>query len=67
VSSNFYWLSTKLDVLDWSNAVRLRTPSKQNADFTGLMQLPKVHLKFLSRSEEPVRKLSFDKRFSGRE
>jgi len=51
VSSNFYWLSTKLDVLDWNNAVRLRTPSKQNADFTSLMQLPKVHLNFSSRSE----------------
>src|ERR1019366_4384120 len=45
VSSNFYWLSTKPDVLDWNNSVRLRTLSKQNADFTGLMQLPKVHLK----------------------
>lgn len=51
VSSNFYWLSTKPEVLDWNNSVRLRTPSKQNADFTGLMQLPKMHLKFSSRSE----------------
>ena len=36
---------------DWDNSVRLRTPSKQNTDFTGLMQLPKVELKYSSQSE----------------
>jgi exo-1,4-beta-D-glucosaminidase len=51
VSSNFYWLSVKPDVLDWDNTVRLRTPSKQYADFTGLVKLPKVNLRLSSRSE----------------
>jgi exo-1,4-beta-D-glucosaminidase len=51
VSSNFYWLSVKPDVLDWDNTVRLRTPSKQYADFTGLAKLPKVNLRLSSRSE----------------
>ncbi|HYK88280.1 MAG TPA: beta galactosidase jelly roll domain-containing protein [Acidobacteriota bacterium] len=51
ISSNFYWLSVKPDVLDWNNTVRLRTPSKQHADFTGLMGLPKVNLRLSSRSE----------------
>jgi exo-1,4-beta-D-glucosaminidase len=50
-SSNFYWLSVKPDLLDWDNTVRLRTPSKQHADFTGLTKLPKVNLKLSSRSE----------------
>ena len=51
VSSNLYWLSAKPDVLDWDNTVRLRTPSKQHADFTGLAKLPQVNLKLSSRSE----------------
>ncbi len=51
VSSNFYWLSPRPDILDWANTVRLRTPSKQNAGLTALMQLPKVQLKFSTRSE----------------
>jgi exo-1,4-beta-D-glucosaminidase len=50
-SSNFYWLSIKPDLLDWDNSVRLRTPSKQDADFTSLMKLPKVSLRLSSRSE----------------
>ena len=51
VSSNFYWLSVKPDLLDWDNTVRLRTPSKQHADFTDLGKLPKITLKLSSRSE----------------
>ncbi len=51
LSSNFYWLSVKPDILDWDNSVRLRTPSKQDADFTSLMKLPKIRLKLSSRSE----------------
>jgi len=50
-SSNFYWLSVKPDLLDWDNTVRLRTPSKQHADFASLMKLPKINLKLSSRSE----------------
>jgi exo-1,4-beta-D-glucosaminidase len=51
VTSNFYWLSIKPDLLDWDNTVRLRTPSRQHADFTSLMELPKINLKLSSRSE----------------
>ena len=51
LSSNLYWLSTKGDVLDWDRSVRLNTPSKHHADYTSLMQLPKVQLKFSSVSE----------------
>jgi exo-1,4-beta-D-glucosaminidase len=50
-SSNVYWLSTKPDVLDWEKTVRLRTPSKQHADYTSLVQLPKIQLNVSSRSE----------------
>ncbi len=51
LSSNFYWLSVRPDLLDWDNTVRLRTPSKQHADFAALARLPKVNLKLSSRSE----------------
>jgi exo-1,4-beta-D-glucosaminidase len=51
LSSNLYWLSTKADVLDWEHSVRLRTPSKQHADYKSRMQLPKVELKVSSQSE----------------
>jgi exo-1,4-beta-D-glucosaminidase len=51
LSSNLYWFSTKPDVLDWEHSVRLSTPSKQHADYTSLMKLPKVQLKYASQSE----------------
>ena len=51
LSSNFYWLSTKPDVLDWQKTVRLQTPLKSPADFTGLTRLPTVQLKTSSHSE----------------
>ncbi len=35
----------------WNNTVRRRTPSKQHADFTSLMGLPKVSLRLSSRSD----------------
>jgi exo-1,4-beta-D-glucosaminidase len=46
VDHNFYWLSTKKDVLDYTAAKKLPwpyyTPTKQYADFTALNELPKV-------------------------
>jgi exo-1,4-beta-D-glucosaminidase len=44
LSSNFYWLSTKPDVLDWAHTNYYVTPTTQQADFTGLNTLPLVEL-----------------------
>jgi exo-1,4-beta-D-glucosaminidase len=43
-SSNFYWLSTQPDVLDWSKTNYFVTPTTQHADLKGLNELPKVNL-----------------------
>jgi len=42
VSSNFYWLSTQPDVLDWSKTNYYVTPTTQQADYKGLNDLPRV-------------------------
>jgi exo-1,4-beta-D-glucosaminidase len=43
VSDNFYWLSTKVDVLDWGKKRdTVYTPQKEFADLTGLNNLPKA-------------------------
>jgi exo-1,4-beta-D-glucosaminidase len=45
ISDNFYWLSTKLDTLDWSKRKdTVYTPQKEFADLTGLASLPEVQL-----------------------
>jgi exo-1,4-beta-D-glucosaminidase len=45
VSDNFYWLSTKLDTLDWAKRKdTVYTPQKEFADLTGLNALPPVKL-----------------------
>jgi len=45
VSENFYWLSTKLDTLDWAKRKdTVYTPQKDFADLTGLNTLPPVTL-----------------------
>jgi exo-1,4-beta-D-glucosaminidase len=51
LGSNFYWLSTKPETLDWSKSTWFNTPTVTYADFTGLAQLPKVKLKVVHRSE----------------
>ena len=41
VSDNFYWLSTKPDVLDWAKRTdTVYTPQKEFGDLTGLNSLP---------------------------
>ena len=50
VSSNFYWLSTTPEVLDWEKSKWYYTPTKSFADFTALQNLPKVELKVASRT-----------------
>src|SRR5712671_1449529 len=51
VGSNFYWLSTKAENLDWAKSNWWMTPTESFADYTALSQLPKVKLKTTSRTE----------------
>ena len=51
VGSNFYWLSTKPESLDWEKSNWFTTPTSSFADFTALSQLPKANLKIASRTE----------------
>jgi exo-1,4-beta-D-glucosaminidase len=44
VSTNFYWLSTRPDVLDWDKSKWYYTPVSSYADFTALKTLPEVRL-----------------------
>jgi exo-1,4-beta-D-glucosaminidase len=45
LSDNFYWLSTKADVLDWAKrSDTVYTPQKEFADLTGLNSLPKARV-----------------------
>lgn len=49
VSSNFYWLSTKPDVSNWSASTWFYTPISSFADFTAIKNLPEVKLDVSSR------------------
>jgi exo-1,4-beta-D-glucosaminidase len=51
VGSNFYWLSTKPETLDWAKSTWWMTPTASYADFTAISQLPKVRLKATDRTE----------------
>jgi exo-1,4-beta-D-glucosaminidase len=51
VGSNFYWLSTKPETLDWAKSTWWMTPTASYADFTAISQLPKVKLKATDRTE----------------
>ena len=51
VGSNFYWLSSKPETLDWAKTTWWVTPTDSFADYTALSQLPKVKLKVMSRTE----------------
>jgi len=50
-SSNFYWLSTKPDVLDEAKSKWYYTPCSSFADFTALQSLPEVQVKGAVRFE----------------
>ena len=52
ISNNFYWLSTKEDVLDYEAKFddwAYHTPSKEYADFTIINSMPKVNLDISSK------------------
>jgi exo-1,4-beta-D-glucosaminidase len=51
VGSNFYWLSTKPETLDWAKTNWWMTPTASFADFTAISQLQKVKLKVTDRGE----------------
>jgi exo-1,4-beta-D-glucosaminidase len=51
VGSNFYWLSTKPETIDWAKSTWWMTPTDSFADYTALAQLPKVKLKVIDRTE----------------
>jgi exo-1,4-beta-D-glucosaminidase len=44
VSRNFYWLSTREDVLDWKNTKWYYTPTTTHSDLTALTRLPPTTL-----------------------
>jgi exo-1,4-beta-D-glucosaminidase len=51
VGSNFYWLSTKPETIDWEKSTWYTTPTASYADYTALSQLPKVKLKVSHHTE----------------
>ena len=51
VGSNFYWLSTKPETLDWAKSNWWMTPTDSFADYTALAQLLKVKLKVTDTTE----------------
>jgi exo-1,4-beta-D-glucosaminidase len=52
LGSNFYWLSTKPETIDWAKSNWYTTPTASYADFTSLSQLPKVKLNVTVHSEK---------------
>ena len=51
LSTNFYWLSTKPDILNYSHSTWWDTPTYSFGDLTALMTLAKVNLNFASQVE----------------
>ncbi len=51
IGSNFYWLSTKPETLDWEKSNWYTTPTASYADYTALAQLPKVQLNLAHHTE----------------
>jgi exo-1,4-beta-D-glucosaminidase len=52
ISTNFYWLSTREDVLDWENTKWYHTPVKRHADLTALAELPSTSLEVSKHFED---------------
>jgi exo-1,4-beta-D-glucosaminidase len=52
LSSNFYWLSTQEDVLDWKNTQWYYTPTKIHGDLSALARLPRTTLVGRARFED---------------
>jgi exo-1,4-beta-D-glucosaminidase len=56
VGSNFYWLSTKAETLDWAKSNWYTTPTATFADYGALSQLPKVKLNVSTHDERSENK-----------
>jgi exo-1,4-beta-D-glucosaminidase len=52
VGTNFYWLSTTPETLDWSKSNWYTTPTASYADYTGLSHMPKVKLSVATHTEK---------------
>jgi exo-1,4-beta-D-glucosaminidase len=52
LGSNFYWLSTKPETIDWAKSNWYTTPTASYADYTALSQLPKVKLNVTEHSQK---------------
>ncbi len=52
LSSDFYWLSTKEDILDEDRSTWFYTPNKAFADFTGLKDLQEVQIEAAHQFED---------------
>jgi exo-1,4-beta-D-glucosaminidase len=51
MSSNFYWLSTKPDIMDWDKGQNEYTPEKSYADLSELAKLPPTTLNLSARND----------------
>jgi exo-1,4-beta-D-glucosaminidase len=51
VGSNFYWLSSKAETIDWEKSSWYTTPTASYADYTALSQLPQVKLNVADHTE----------------
>ena len=63
IDNNFYWLSTKADILDYQAEVQpwyYHTPSKQYADFSGIRKLKSVKLKTNVKQRDTEKYVYFD-------
>jgi exo-1,4-beta-D-glucosaminidase len=58
VGSNFYWLSTRPDVMQWDKSTWFHTPVTQHGDLTGVTRLPatqlRVSARFAATTAEPA-------------
>jgi exo-1,4-beta-D-glucosaminidase len=53
LSSNFYWLSTRDDVIDWARTKWYYTPVRRHADLSLLERLPETALKVSAGFDPP--------------
>ena len=52
VSSNFYWLSKKAEIIDWEHSTFFHTATAQFADYTALADLPAASVKTTATFEK---------------
>jgi exo-1,4-beta-D-glucosaminidase len=70
VSSNFYWLSTKPDVSDWTRGNGVYTPIKSYADLTALEKLSPARVRLTpsrpeTRGSDEVRRVTVENTGAG--